>query len=240
MTRPLCTDNAESRSAADPRGRMGRITMVLDDFHERTTVGGAIAGQVRPSGPDGHRASQCGNARIGRCERRGRGGHLCLTLDCPQPHATTLVTVPDLRSIVRRSAARACRSPRLPRAWALNAGETSKVQGGSLNVHGCGARRELRVSARGRFARTRMPVATRCGPLSARASCRYSRGSLTVRPRPSSGLDTDHGCVARFSPDSGVPSPESRARVEVVAADHVAVASRRSWSRRASRGSWIR
>ena len=169
-----------------------QITMVLEDFHARTTVGGTIPGQVRPSGPDGHRASQCWSAHIGRCERLGREGLLCLTLDCPRPHATGLVTVPDLRSIVRRSAARVGRSPRSPRACALNAGETSKVQGGSLNVHGCGARRELRVNAHARFARTRMPapVATRCGLASAAVSGRDSRRSLPARPRPDPVLNT--------------------------------------------------
>lgn len=210
MTRPLCTDNAESRSGDRSAVTIAQITRFLDDFHPRTAVGGAIAGQVRPSGPDGHRASQCCSARIGRCERRGPGTLLCLTLDCPRPHATALVTIPNLRSIVRRSAARVGRSPRLPRACALNAGETTKVQGGSLNVHGCGARRELRVSARARFARTRMlaPAATRCGPSSAGVSGCYSRRSLTVRPRPYPVSDTDHECLARFVRDSGVPDPD--------------------------------
>lgn len=144
-------------------------------------IGGSLADQVRPPGTDGLRASQCRDARITRCERRGREPRLRLTLDCPRPHAPALVTVADLRSIVRRSAVRGRGSPRSTRAGALESGETSQVQGGTSHVHGWLPWRELRVRARGGMS---APVATPSIP------------RLHLRPR--SVPDAERRCLGQL------------------------------------------
>lgn len=199
MSRPHCTGNAGVRIVVPSTRATDQITMTLDGFDGWMQGRSLDRGKLPIPQMHGPSASQCWNARTRRCVRRGRRRCHRLTLGCPSPHAIGLVTVADLRSAARRSAARAGGSPRSTRACALTSGRPRRSRGVPRRSMGGSGGVKLRSGAQARCAATRRrrrrdARPRRCPPIArgspAIAFSAARRAPMSRLPRPGNGLAT--------------------------------------------------